>query len=342
MTTCCGKNAGWGILPVQLRQNVSVECFLRLKSQASAGKALQAWWSLSGCGQHDVVFLTPVSLCQPPTLSCCPTTLFLSLTYHLPHRMSYHTCPRSHCDLTCSNINYATGGWGVGSLLLCINIRKLPCWKGTAGTGGISPLRHRWRKSADVSAFCPGLLTWPNWMTIGSSGRGAASDSASVINFCRACWLTPSPMHCCEKKGRTVETCVRVCVWLIDHTGRWLVVRCVHQSRYLANDAWAWKWPGSSPDPTHRAAEWTLLCLRWVPTIRWLPSEVCKKKEACCVLTDAAAGTRMCDGWTCCTWSIFCCSRWSFNVRVQREQALQLLLSHPARGCHDWLRQIGR
>lgn len=69
MATCCSKNTEWWILPVHLGQNASLECFHWVKSQARAGKDLQVWCSLSGCGKHDVVFLTPVSLCQPPTLS---------------------------------------------------------------------------------------------------------------------------------------------------------------------------------------------------------------------------------------------------------------------------------
>lgn len=96
------------------------------------------------------MFLTPVSHRQPPTLSRC--TPAPSVPYHLPPRMSYHTCPRSHCDLTCSHINYPTRG----GFTAAHQYREPALLERNSWHRGISPFRHRSRKSADVSTFSSG------------------------------------------------------------------------------------------------------------------------------------------------------------------------------------------
>lgn len=268
--------------------------WLSQESNESWFKELRAWWSLSGFREHDVVFLTPVSHRQPPTLLTLHSRPFCALSpasqdelSHLPTlSLRPYLQPYKICDK--------------GGLYCCASI------SGTRPAGKEQLAREGFLRSVTGRGKVPtsalslqalgSFFTWPNGIGSGSGERGAASYSASVIHFCRASWLTPSQMHCCEisvlvqphKKHRTAETCA--CVWLIDHTGRWLVVRCVHQSRYLANDAWGWKWPGSSPGPTHRellSGHFGVCAESW-PLDDCLP-RFCEKKGTCYVLTDSPA-----------------------------------------------------
>lgn len=124
------------------------------------------------------------------------------------------------------------------------------------------------------------------------------------ITYCKrdGFWLTPSEMHGCkisvlvqvvsQKKTAPGQRCVCVCVWSwwIILSSR-VVVRCVHQSRFLANDAWGWKWPGRSPGSTYTECCWVdTLAVRWAPTIRWLPLRFCEERETCYVLNVSPAG----------------------------------------------------
>lgn len=199
---CGGENTGWQISPAQLSQNVSPECFYWVESWAGAGKRAPGlmeliWLRRTWCS----VFNTGFTLSAPNVLAL-PSRPgpFPSLPYHLPPRMSYHTCLHSHCDLTCSQINYATRGRGVGGRLYCC--ASIPATR-PAGKEQLAPegfLRSVTgrEKSADVSTFSSGSQA-----VFSLDQTESESEAASVEPHRTAqVWLIPAvhlgwPRHKC-------------------------------------------------------------------------------------------------------------------------------------------------